>query len=111
MIPKPLKGLSNGPQLSELLKDQRDGLTNPLVWVKNDLAERITNVTDRKSLKQLTTAGLGFLASLQTLAKQSDFNNAEGSLDSQDKLIVHLAQVVELLFIADYRVEELTNLQ
>jgi hypothetical protein len=82
-----------------------------LIWVKNDLTERVTNVTDRKSFKQLSTGGLGLLASLQTLAKQSNFNNAEGSLDSEDKLIVHLAQVVELLFITDYCVKQLTNLQ
>ncbi len=101
MVPKPLKGLPHSPEFAKLGKHQPNGLANSLVGMQHYLAGSILGVSHRKPFQQLTTTCFRFLPSLQPLSEDLQFDNTQCSFDTQNKLIIQVAQVVHLLLIAD----------
>ncbi len=111
MIPKPLECLPHAPSFTELREYELDGFANPFIGMKNDLAHGVPDITDRKSLKQLSAACFRLLARLQSLPKDLKLDDAEGPFDAQDQLVVEIVQIVDLLLVGDQGSKNLAHLQ
>src|SRR4029077_16363607 len=79
--------------------------------MKHDLPHGVPDITDRKPLEQLTPACLGLLARLHSLPKDLKFDDAEGSLDAKDQLVVEIVQVIDLFLVGDQGPKNLAHLQ
>src|SRR6516164_10654211 len=109
MITKPLKGLTHAPPFTKLAKDQVKGIANSLIRMKNDLAQSIEGISDRKPLEQFTSARFGFLAGLHSLPKNLQLDDTERSFDAQNQLVVEIIQVIDLLLVSNERPKDLAH--
>ena len=111
VVTKPLKGLAHTPELTEFRKHELNRVTNPSIWVDDDLAVSVAKISDRKPFVQLAAPGFRLLAFQKSLPKDFQLDDTQCSLDAEDQLIVQIVQVINLLVIADEGAKNLANLQ
>src|SRR6516164_8101180 len=111
MIAEPLKCLTHAPSLPKLREHELNGLADPPIRMKSDLAQCVNSVAYRQPLKQFATACLGLLAGEHSLAYYLEFDYAERSFDAEHQLIIEIIQIVDLLFVSNEGSENLTHFQ
>src|ERR1051326_3317842 len=111
MIAEPLKCLTYAPSCPKFCEHELDGLANPSIRMKSDLAQRVNGVAYWQSLEQFATTCLGLLAGEHSLPYHLEFDYAERSFDTQHQLIIEIIQIVDLLLVGNEGSEDLTHFQ
>src|SRR5689334_24670327 len=103
MITEPLKCLAHAPSLPKFCEHELNGLADPPIRMKSDLAQRVNSVAYRQSLEQFATTCLGLLAGEHSLPYHLEFDYAERSFDAQHQLIIEIIQIIDLLLVGNER--------
>src|SRR5215471_11061933 len=111
MIAEPLKCLTHAPSLPKLHEHELNGLADPPVRMKSDLAQSVNSVAYRQPFEQFATACLGLLAGEHSLPYHFEFDYAERFFDPQHELIIEIIQIVDLLLVGNEGSEDLTDFQ
>ena len=99
------------PAVRKRGEHERDGLFDPLVRILHESADRVERVPRRDHPAELSFARLVVGAREQTLSQNLELDHAERTLDVEHELIIQLREVVEVLAVADKRLEYLTDLE
>src|SRR5215467_13029262 len=101
MIAEPSKCLTHAPSLTKFYEHELNGLADPPIRMKSDLARRVNSVAYRQPLEQFATACLGLLAGEHSLPYYLEFDYAERSFYTQHQLIVEIIQIIDLLLVGN----------
>jgi hypothetical protein len=99
------------PQLIEKSEDERNGVTDLFVGVKDEVTDPIEDQAGGRAKPQLTVFGLLELAAEQAAAQPVEFRLAHGTHDAEQQTVLILAGIVDAVFINHQRVSDSTDLQ
>jgi len=105
LVVEPAMRLADAAQHIEAAKHHRHGLLHAQVGVFDDALVGVHHVARCQHTTELTPAGLGLAALLHTQLQRTELQHAQGALDAQQQLIVQPIQVVDVVGVADERVE------
>jgi hypothetical protein len=108
---EPLERLPDAPRLAERPEDERHRLLHAHIRILDHLPRAVRHIARGQDADQLPPPGLRLHALQQAQLQDLELHHTERPLDPQHELIIDQAHVVDLLRIADERVEQLADLQ
>ena len=103
---EPSIGLADAGHFVELAEHEADGLLHAQVRILDDVPARIEDVTRCQAAPELAATGLGLAPVLQAQLQGPELDHAQRALDAEHLLVVETAEVVEVLRVAEQRVED-----
>ena len=108
---KPEKSLANAPLFGEFPKDRTNRLLHSLVRMFLDASVSSAHVAHRDAQDQLPSPRFGEKPLVGALADPAELRFTDGPLESQQKSIVELAQIVDAFGINDQGVHQPAKVQ